>query len=149
MKTLLIAIAMIVSTSVLAAEFLKVECYIAEGTTVTKTFDGYVYGSVKNSANRVLVEGKTIATSYVYRHGTPSTCRASSEVDSDSYYGMRNVQNVFLMTYDHSSVELSCAAGSVVKKYGDLANFTKGMENMLSRGLPIGALPHCLDVSGL
>lgn len=149
MKTLLAVIALTLPTLSSAADYLKVDCYIAEGTSVTKTFEGYVFGTVKTVANRVMVEGKNIATDYIYRHNTPSICKAFTETDNDSYYGTRSVENVYTMEFDFSRVELSCAAGSVVKNFGDLANFKKAMEAQLRRGLPIGVLPYCLDLSNL
>lgn len=151
MKSLMIAIALSLPTMSSAAEFMHVECYIAEGTETTKTFEGYVFGSVKNSGNRVLVEGKNIEDNYTHRRGTPATCQAptSWNNDNDGYgYESKN-SNVYVFEFDYAMVELNCAGGSVVKRYGDLANFTKAMEARVRRNASTGELPKCLDLTGI
>lgn len=151
MKTTLIAIALTLPTLTSAAEFLDVDCYIAEGTSVERTFNGYVFGTVKTVGERVLVKGKTIEKSYVQRTNTPDTCAPSYHYNTgnDGYDYRVEDNNVTVYEFDFSSVELSCALGSVVKKYGDLANFTKALEAQARRGVPTGKKPQCLDLTGL
>ena len=148
MKTLIALIALSLPTLSSAAEYLDVDCYIAEGTTVTKTFEGFVFGTVKNTGNRVIVEGRTIGVNYVHRRGTPDTCKSpvstSYDSEGDSYY--TNASNVYVMEFDFSTVELSCALGSVVKKYGALPNFTKAIEQWAKRSAVTDSV--CLDLSG-
>lgn len=151
MKTLFIMIALTLPSLSSAAEYLDVECYIAEGTTVTKTFDGYVFGTVKTVGNRVIVEGKNIEPSYVHRRGTPDTCKSptGTSYDNDGYSSSYNVSNVYVLEFDYATVELSCAAGSVVKKFGNLANFTKAIEGWAKRNTQIDSKPICLDLTNL
>lgn len=151
MKSLLIAIALTLPTMSSAAEYMHVECYMAEGTETTKTFEGYVLGTVKNSENRVLVEGKNIEDTWVHRKGTPATCEAPTRwnEDNDGHGYQSNNSNVWVFEFDYATVELNCAAGSVVKRYGDLANFTKAIQAKVKRGLSAGSLPKCLDLTGL
>ncbi len=151
MKTLITMIALTLPTLSSAAEYLDVECYIAEGTTVTKTFDGYVYGTVKTAGNRIVVEGRNIEVNYTHRRGTPDTCKAptSTNYDNDGYSYQSNVSNVYVMEFDFSTVELSCAQGSVIKKFGALPNFTKAIEQWAKRSTPTDSKPVCLDLSAL
>lgn len=151
MKALIVMIALSLPTMSSAAEYLKVDCYIAEGTSVTKTFEGYVFGTVKTAGNRVMVEGKNIATNYVHRRGTPATCKSptATSYDNDGYSSQYDVSNVYVLEFDYSFIELSCAQGSVVKRFGDLANFSKAMEAQVRRSAPTSEKPHCLDLSSL
>ena len=151
MKTLLAVIILSLPTLTSAAEYLDVECYIAEGTTVTKTFDGLIFGTVKNSGNRIILEGKNVATAAVHRPGTPDTCKSAYDtIWSDSGYSYESkVSNVYLYEFDYSLVDLSCAQGSVVKRYGDLANFRKAIEAQNRRNTYADSKPYCLDFSGL
>jgi len=151
MKSLLVAIALTLPTMSSAAEYMHVECYMAEGTETTKTFEGHVFGTVKNSGNRVLVEGKNIADTWVHRRGTPATCEAPTRWnnDHDGYGYESNNSNVWVFEFDYALIELNCAAGSVVKRYGDIVNFTKAIEARVKRNAPVGGLPKCLDLTGI
>ncbi len=151
MKALFVMIALTLPSLSSAAEYLDVDCYIAEGTTVTKTFDGYIFGSVKTVGNRVVVEGRTLEIDYIRKSDTPATCSSSRVLDYDndgnSYY--RDIDNVKVFAFDFSQVELSCALGSVVKRYGNLDNFKKAQEQANIRSTSSGSKPLCLDLTNL
>lgn len=151
MKTFLVLIALSLPSLSSAAEFLEVDCYISQGRNMMKTFDGKVFGTMKTVGDRIIIEGQPLVTHAVHRPGTPDTCRAAMRIESDSYGNSYEIAeyNVTVFEFDYSLIELSCASGSVVKRYGNLGNFKKAMEASVRRDASMGQKPLCLDFTGI
>lgn len=148
MKTIFVLLAIALPTFASAADYLNVTCYISSGASVQKSFEGFIYGSSKTLANRVVVEGQNVLEDTEHRADTPATCMDPRELETDyngqSYW--RDAYNTKVYKMGFTTVELSCALGSVVLKYGPKENFIKAMT---PRSTSSEFKPYCLDFSGL
>ena len=141
---------LVISFPLLASgsEFMKVECFGENNQGLTRTFEGFVFGTVTKIEGRLEIQGQTVRSAYVSRDGTSSDCKSPRQYRGTSTNYVR-VPNTLVMEYDYGSLDITCASGSVVLRYGDLKRFQKAMVSELKREQSDGGKPYCLDLSAL
>lgn len=116
------------SYSAFSAEYFHVTCYLPLPSTqgAHVTYSGTLLGTAKKSGDRIEVLGRPVVYETVSNPALKSPCAPATEMDSEYYVGANRNEEVYRL--DFETVEVVCASGSPLIKYGSLTNFKAAME---------------------